>query len=201
MDNLPGTDNSEKLNAIIAACKAGDTKSQRALIQYFIGYVKSICLRYSSNNEDAEEMINDTFMKVFSNIDRYTSGQSFKAWIRTITVNTAIDRYRKNIRQPIFEKIENVQKEDVNQDIIESISADEILEMVRQLTPGYRIVFSMYAIDGYTHKEIAQKLGISEGTSKSNLQDARRKLKAMILKHNPGLFYAYELKNTTTNEE
>jgi RNA polymerase sigma-70 factor (ECF subfamily) len=116
-------------------------------------------------------------------------------------VNTAIDAYRKNKQSPDYENLEDVQLPDLNGDAISSISAEEILTLVQQLSPVYRIVFSLYVIDGYSHKEIAEKLGIKEGTSKSNLQDARKRLQSMILKLNPNLYSAYELKTLHKNED
>jgi RNA polymerase sigma-70 factor (ECF subfamily) len=175
--------------------------AQRALIKHYFGYVKSICLRYSNDDQDADEILNDSFLKVFSNLLKYDKSQPFKGWIRTITVNTAIDHYRKSIRIPENESIDNLQVFDLDADIIDQLSAEEILQMVRSLTPAYRMVFSLYAIEGYSHKEIAEFLGIKEGTSKSNLQDARRKLQAMMFKQNPTLYSAYEMKKSTRDEE
>jgi RNA polymerase sigma-70 factor (ECF subfamily) len=166
--------------------------------------VKSISLRYSSDDQDAEEILNDSFLKVFNNLDKYNEAQAFKGWLRTIVINTAIDYFRKNKLRPVFELYEEVEKQHIinsDEDIISRISAEEILTLVRQLSPAYRMVFSMYVIDGYAHKEIAEKLGIKEGTSKSNLQDARRKLQFMILKVYPKLYSAYELKTVPQNEE
>jgi RNA polymerase sigma-70 factor, ECF subfamily len=193
--------NSEDQDSVIAACKSDDPKAQRALIKLHYGYVKSISLRYSTDNEIADEILNDSFLKVFNNIHKYDEKQAFKGWLRTIVVNTAIDYYRKNIHVPDYDNLEHINIADLNEDVISSISAEEILDLVRRLSPVYRMVFSLYVMDGYTHKEIAEKLGIKEGTSKSNLQDARKKLQSMILKLNPNLYSAYELKTLRTNEE
>ena len=145
--------------------------------------------------------MNESFLKVFNNLHKYDEKQAFKGWLRTIVVNTAIDAYRKNKQSPDYENLEDVQLPDLNGDAISSISAEEILTLVQQLSPVYRIVFSLYVIDGYSHKEIAEKLGIKEGTSKSNLQDARKRLQSMILKLNPNLYSAYELKTLHKNED
>lgn len=193
--------NNEELNGIIASCRRNDSKAQRALIQQYYGYVKSICLRYTSDDQDADEILNDSFLKVLSHINLYDSAQPFKSWVRKITVNTAIDHYRKMLREVEKDSIDNLQIAETDVNIIERISAEEILAMVRRLSPAYRMVFSMFVLDGYSHKEIAEMLGIQEGTSKSNLQDARRKLQGMIMKHNPGLYNAYAMKNSTRNEE
>lgn len=192
---------SDDAKSIIDACRLNNASAQRALIKMYYGYVKSIALRYSSNDDSAGEILNDSFLKVFQNINKYDEKQVFKAWIRTITVNTAIDYYRKNSQTPFFEEFEDQQIIDIDKDVISHISAEEILQLVRQLTPAYRTVFSLYVIDGYTHKEIAEKLGIQEGTSKSNLQDARKKLQKMLLKTNPTLYSAYELKSLPSDEK
>jgi RNA polymerase sigma-70 factor, ECF subfamily len=196
--------NPDNPESVIAACMRNNTSAQHALIRHYYGYVKSISLRYSSNDQDAEEILNDSFLKVFLNLDKYDDKKAFKSWLRTIVVNTAIDYFRRNRQQPVltaYEEIEKQQQIDFNEDIISAISAEEILALVRQLSPVYRMVFSMYVIDGYPHKEIAEKLGIKEGTSKSNLQDARRKLQEMISKVYPKLYTAYELKSVPQNEE
>ena len=190
-------------DSVIAACKLNNTSAQHALIRIFYGYVKSISLRYSSDDQDAEEILNDSFLKVFNNLDKYNDTQAFKGWLRTIVVNTAIDYFRKNRQKPVFTPYEEIETQhivDMSEDIIGSISAEEILALVRQLSPVYRMVFSLYVIDGYPHKEIAEKLGIKEGTSKSNLQDARRKLQYMISKVYPKLYTAYELKTLPADE-
>lgn len=198
----PGKNNfgSGDLEEIIAACRQNEPRAQHSLIRMYFGYVKSICLRYSSNDPDADELVNDSFLKVFRHIGTYDSKQPFKGWIRSITIHTAIDYYRKSLRQPSTESLDQIPEEAVSESILDQISAEEILAMVRQLSPVYRMVFSMYVMDGYTHKEIAEQLGIREGTSKSNLQDARLRLQAMILKHNPTLYAAYEMKKSTPNE-
>ncbi|MEI8046573.1 MAG: RNA polymerase sigma factor [Bacteroidota bacterium] len=192
--------NPNEPESVIAACKRGDASAQRVLVKMYFGYVKSIALRYSSDNELAGEILNESFLKVFNNLHKYDDNQAFKGWLRTIVVNTAIDSYRKNKQLPQHENLDNVELADINEDALSSISAEEILTLVQQLSPVYRMVFSLYVIDGYSHKEIAEKLGIKEGTSKSNLQDARKKLQSMILKLSPNLYSAYELKTVPQDE-
>jgi RNA polymerase sigma-70 factor, ECF subfamily len=193
--------NPEDPESVIAACKRENASAQRALIKLYYGYVKSIALRYSSNNDLAAEILNDSFLKIFNNLHKYDEKQAFKGWLRTITVNTAIDYYRKNSQLPDYEDLDNVHVADITEDAVSRISSEEILGLVQKLSPAYRMVFSLYVIDGYTHKEIAEKLGIKEGTSKSNLQDARLKLQSMILKLNSNQQSAYELKTLPYNEE
>ena len=146
MDEQLSSYNLDDQDQIIAACKNGDSVAQRTLIRHYFGYVKSICLRYSSNNQDAEEIINDSFFKILNSLDKYQINQSFKGWIRTIAINTAIDHYRKNIRRPVFEDVENLKVEDFDNDIIDSISADEILSMIQK--PFTSVSFGFYNVRG-----------------------------------------------------
>jgi RNA polymerase sigma-70 factor (ECF subfamily) len=192
--------NPDDTDSILSACLGKDPNAQRALIRLYYGYAKSICMRYSSDDQAAEEILNDSFLKVFNNLHKYDSSHHFKTWLRSIVVNTSIDYYRKSLHETAFLNSEGLEFTDLKEDVISKISAEEILSLVRNLSPAYRTVFTLYVIDGYTHREIAEMLGIREGTSKSNLQDARRRLQAMILKVNPQLYYAYELKTLRPNE-
>lgn len=190
----------DDLDSVIAFCLKKDPRAQKALIKLFYGYTKSISSRYSGTKEETEEIINDSFLKVFNNLSKYDHTLPFKAWLRTIVVNTAIDSYRRNQKYAHQVDIEEVELVDLNDDIITKISAEEILVLIQQLTPAYRMVFTLYVIEGYNHKEIAQLLGIKEGTSKSNLQDARKKLQQSIKKMYPHLYMAYTLKSNKINE-
>lgn len=166
-----------------------------------MGYAKSICARYTSNQQEAEEILNERFLKVFLHLKKYDSKQPFKAWLRTIFVNTAIDFYRKNQKYQLQTDLEEgLQVQEVDESIISRISADEILQLIQQLPPGYRIVFTMYVIDGYNHREIGNILGIQEGTSKSNLRSARQKLQRMIKQAYPDLYQIYALKTSKLDE-
>lgn len=166
-----------------------------------MGYAKSICARYTSNQQEAEEILNEGFLKVFLHLKKYDSKQPFKAWLRTIFVNTAIDFYRKNQKYQLQTDLEEgLQVQEVDESIISRISADEILQLIQQLPPGYRIVFTMYVIDGYNHREIGNILGIQEGTSKSNLRSARQKLQRMIKQAYPDLYQIYALKTSKLDE-
>jgi RNA polymerase sigma-70 factor (ECF subfamily) len=190
----------DDLPSVIAACLEMDQLAQKALIKLFFGFAKSISLRYSSNEYEAEEIINDGFMKVFDNLSRYDHSQPFKAWLRTIMINTSIDYFRKTQKYRFQVDIYDVDVSDFSYDIISKISADEILGLVQKLPPSYRMVFTLYVVDGYTHREIADMMGIKEGTSKSNLQDARRKLQLMIKDNFPHLHLAYGIKINKFNE-
>lgn len=179
-------------DSVLEACKNNIAEAQKLLIKQYIGFAKGLCRRYAGNDQVAEEILNDSFLKVFTNLKQYDNAQPFKAWLRTVVVRTAIDYYRKSLKDSFFADRETIQVPDIAEDVVSKISAEEILQMVQRLSPAYRLVFTLFVIDGYSHKEIAQLLGIKEGTSKSNLQDARLRLQAMILKANPHFQYAYE---------
>lgn len=189
------------LESIILACIDENQQAQKSLVKMFYGYSKSIAMRYSSSIEEAEEIINDSFLKVFNNLIKYDHTLSFKAWLRTIVVNTSIDYFRKSKKALHQVELANIDIEFIDIDIISKISADEILQLIQQLTPAYRMVFSLYVIEGYNHREIAELLGIKEGTSKSNLQDARKKLQQMIKQTYPYLHSIYSFNKNKINEQ
>jgi RNA polymerase sigma-70 factor (ECF subfamily) len=190
----------DDLASVLQACLAGDDRAQRSLISQFLGYAKSICQRYTAHPHETEEIINEGFLKVFTHLDRYDPTQPFKAWLRTILVNTAVDYYRKQQKWAHQLSLDELEVIDWNDDVISAISAQEILEMVQQLPPAYRMVFTLFVVEGYSHREIADLLSIQEGTSKSNLRDARRKLQLMIKLHYPALYQQYTWPNKRYNE-
>lgn len=172
--------NEDSLDEIIEGCKAENEDAQRMLYKQFFGYAKSIALRYTAADVEAEEIMNDGFLKIFKNIHHYDFAQPFKAWFRRILINTAIDYYRKKQKYAIISHPEQLPEVAFNDNVIDQMSAAEIMTLVRKLTPAYRTVFMMYVVDGYNHREIAELLNINEGTSKSNLAKARAKLQEMI---------------------
>lgn len=175
----------EKEQHLILACINKERWAQRQLYETFYGKMMGVCLRYATNEEDARDILHEGFIKVFKNLNRYKPGTSLGAWIRRIMINTAIDFYRKSIRRRT-EDLENAQHASVvGPDPISNCSAQEIMQAVQKLSPAYRAVFNLYAIEGYAHKEIAEQLGISESTSRSNLVKARSKLKAMLASKYP----------------
>ncbi len=179
------------LAAVISDCLANNAIAQQWLIKNFGAYVKSIVIRYLKNEEQQEEAMNDVFLKVFNNLNKYDANQVFKAWLRTITVNTSLDYYRKekeNYTKSVEDLQYNEQPVSLDESAMSKLSAQEILRVIQMLPPGYKMVFNLYAIDGFTHAEIASKLGIKEGTSKSNLQDARKKLQRLLVEHYPDRF-------------
>lgn len=170
---------------LITACINKERWAQQQLYETYYGKMMGVCLRYATNDEDARDIMHEAFIKVFKNLGKYKPGTSLGAWIRRIMINTAIDFYRKSIRRRT-EDLENAQHRSViGPDPISNCSAQEIMKAVQQLSPAYRAVFNLYAIEGYAHKEIASQLGISESTSRSNLVKARSKLKAMLASKYP----------------
>lgn len=190
----------DDLTSVLKACLAGDSRAQRTLIGQYLGYAKSICQRYTAHAQETDEIINESFLKVFTHLDRYDPMQPFKAWLRTILVNTAVDYFRKNQKWASQLSTDEVDVADWSDDIIAAISAQEILAMVQQLPPAYRMVFTLFVVEGYSHREIADLLGIQEGTSKSNLRDARRKLQTMIKQQYPILYKQYTWPHQRFNE-
>ncbi|MCT8339412.1 sigma-70 family RNA polymerase sigma factor [Flavobacteriaceae bacterium TK19130] len=167
------------LEELIQRCKEQDRKAQAQLYQQFSGVLFSICLRYSPNKTEAEDNLQDAFITIFKKIGQYTGKGSFEGWLKRVTVNTVLQKYRK---QKVYDIKDEAQLEQPEEVIVEtdSVPLKFLLEIIQELPERYRLVFSMYVLDGYTHKEIAELLGISDGTSKSNLARARNILKEKI---------------------
>ncbi len=168
-------------NTLIAACKNKDRKAQKALYQFYFGYAFKICLRYANNREEAIELVNDGFMKVFNKLHLYEKDYTFKTWLCRVMINTAIDHYRIKIKKLRMEELEKADKLGSKEDILSALQYQDLVKLVQKLSIAYRTVFNLFVIDGYSHSEIAEKLSISEGTSKSNLFKARQQLKEMII--------------------
>lgn len=169
---------------LINQCLKNNPLAQRTLYDKYSKKFFAICLRYCKYEEDAQDILQNGFIKIFTKLDTFNHSGSFEGWMKRIITNTAIEFYRKNIN---FQDIEDIHVQNDNA-IIETstIDLDTFLKIIQKLPDGYRIVFNMYAIEGFNHKEIAQKLNISEGTSKSQLSRARAILQKKIeeLNHN-----------------
>ena len=156
---------------------------QEELYNRFSSKMYAVCLRYAGNGEDAQDVLQDGFVKIYKNLSRFRGEGSFEGWIRRIFVNTAIEHLRrKTYLKPIADKEENTipYKEKT---ALDRLGEKDILNLIRELSPGYRTVFNLYVVEGYTHKEIGDILGISEGTSKSQLARARMILQDMVINH------------------
>jgi RNA polymerase sigma-70 factor (ECF subfamily) len=161
----------------------GNRKMQYELYQRFAPKMYGVCLRYAANAEEAEDILQEGFIKVFRKLDSFRSEGSFEGWIRRIFVNTSIEHFRrKNYLQPITER-EEATVEGKYLSVLDDLAERDIIGLVQQLSPGYRTVFNMYVVEGYTHREIADSLGISEGTSKSQLSRAKLILQNLVQTH------------------
>lgn len=166
--------------SLITACARKERWAQKVLYEEYYSRMMGVCLRYSNDEEEALDVLHEGFIKVFKHIGKYQPGTSLSAWIRRIMVNTAIDYYRKSIRRRT-EDIEQAYSLSTDEaDAVSRCTEKEILEAVQQLSPAYRAVFNLYVIEGYSHREIAEMLDITESTSRSNLVKARSKLQALL---------------------
>jgi len=167
---------------LIKDCKKGVRKAQKALYEKYSARMFAVSLRYLKNEVEAEDVMVTALMKVFKHLDSFKGKGSFEGWIRRIVVNEALTVLRKK-KDKYFEEIENADFYPEYQLTEAHLEADDLLKMVAQLPTGYRTVFNLYAIEGYSHKEIAEKLGVSVSTSKSQLNRARNLLKKAVQKH------------------
>ncbi|QRR02535.1 RNA polymerase sigma factor [Dyadobacter sandarakinus] len=174
--------NSAVLQELLDGCLQKNRRSQELLYKQFYGYAMSICLRYTRNREEAKEILNDGFFKVFTKLESFDSSRPFKTWLGRIMINTALDHYRQEVRRDVMDDVEAAEQVSVDETVISKLAHDELVALIQKLTPSYRIVFSLYVIDGYTHEEIAEQLKITVGASKSNLSRAREKLREMLSK-------------------
>jgi RNA polymerase sigma factor (sigma-70 family) len=171
----------EELHQLIGGCIRKDRGSQKMLYKAFYGFSMGICLRYANNREEAAEVMNQGFFKVFTRIDTYDTTRPFKAWLGKIMTNVSIDYYRANLKMAYAEDLDKAENVTDGELPDRKLNYEDLLAMVQRLPNAYRTVFNLYAIEGYTHEEIGEMLDISSGTSKSNLHKARQKLKQMIL--------------------
>ena len=165
---------------LIQACVRKERWAQKWLYEEHYGKMMAVCLRYANNPDEALDILHEGFIKVFKHIDQYQPGTSLTAWIRRIMVNTSIDYYRKTIRRRTEDLEQAYSLQTTDPDAISQCTEKEILETIQQLSPAYRAVFNLYVIEGFSHKEIAEALEITESTSRSNLVKARMKLQAML---------------------
>jgi RNA polymerase sigma-70 factor (ECF subfamily) len=171
----------QNIDDLINGCKAGNRKAQEQLYRSYYRAMINLCLRYTKTEHDALEVLNTGFYKVFKNIHRYNTAQAtLYTWIRTIIINSCLDFIKANQYRSETGELDQADTIHIQPAIIAKMSADDILQLVRQLPPATQAVFNLYVIEGYNHIEIAKLAGISEGTSKWHLSEARKKLQAMI---------------------
>lgn len=170
---------------ILEGCRKGKRKYQQMLYEQMYGKMMVVCLRYAKSSDEALDAFQDAFIKVFNKLDTFDGTGSFEAWIKRIMINTSIDQLRRNKRYHEMYTIEDniltdYEAEDLEEDLLDKVNFDDLLLAVQDLSPGYRSVFNLYVVDGFSHQEIADKLRISVGTSKSNLAKAKHNLKKIL---------------------
>ena len=166
---------------LLERCQTNDRLSQEQLYRLYYNYGMTVASRYASNRDDASEIMNDAFVRAMQNLDKYKREYPFKAWFGRILVNCAINHYRRfTVHRIDTQSITYAEEQSFDSNVLSHLSAQDILRLVQQLPQAYRLAFNLYAIEGFSHAEIAEKLGITEGTSKSNLFKARAKLMQMI---------------------
>ena len=179
--NINPTDLLERTTQLIQGCIDGDRPSQNNLYEQFAPKMFGVCMRYSKNREEAEEILQEGFVQVFKSLHNFKYAGSFEGWVRKIMVYCAIQHYRAKPKMHPVVDIENYPEKEIdNEDIIAMLSKKELLKMVQALPPAYRLIFNLYIFEGLKHREIAEQLGISEGTSKSNFFDAKLLLKKAV---------------------
>lgn len=167
---------------LILLCVKGDAKAQKQLYDQYSKLMFGICLRYSNTYDEAKDILQDGFVKVFTRIGQFSFQGSFEGWMKRVFVNTALEYYRSQKNHMYHEDVNAAFEQPHHDYTIDRISRKEILDMIQCMAPGYRNVLNLYIIEGYSHAEIAEMLGINEGTSKSQLSRARILLQQAILK-------------------
>lgn len=173
---------------LLEPCIRGERRAQERLYSLLAPQLYGLCMRYATDDDDAQEILQMGFIKVFKSISSFRGEGSFEGWIRRIMVNTAIGNYNKRKGSQVLVDLDAVQDLAASSFEMEGLEAQDLLKLIRQLPEGFRMVFNMYAIEGYSHKEIAEVLVISEGTSKSQLSRARVWLKEKIKVMEGGLY-------------
>ncbi len=173
--------NKELLTNIINKCKSNDQMAQKDLYLLFADKLMAVSMRYSSDIAKAKDLVQDTFIQIFTKIDTYDSARgSFKSWITRILINIALQRFRKHKKILLTNDIQVLDQEDYSINGLEQLLAEDLFHMINQLPEGSKIVFNLYEIEGYKHKEIGAKLGISASTSRAHLTRAKRMLRAQL---------------------
>jgi len=160
-------------NDLIKGCINRDSRMQEELYNRFAPKMYAVCLRYSNNTDDAQDLLQEGFIKIFKNLDRFRAEGSFEGWVRRVFINTSIEHYRRKVNLFSTSEKEQTLIQDSSWNALDKLAEKDIIKLVQELSPGYRTVFNMYAIEGFSHKEIGGILGISEGTSKSQLARAK----------------------------
>ncbi|HEY9048987.1 MAG TPA: sigma-70 family RNA polymerase sigma factor [Ohtaekwangia sp.] len=172
-----------KEHELIQGCLKRDRNAQKRLYDTYSSKMYGLCYRYVKDSMEAEDILVTAFMKVFDKIEQFKNEGSFEGWIRRIIVNEALTHLRRNRSMYLETDLEQADREPDYDNLSDHLETEDLLNLIQELPAGYRIVFNMYAIDGYSHKEIAEQLGISENTSKSQLSRARVYLQKKLVEH------------------
>lgn len=170
----------EPIEKLVKSCIKGNSSAQEELYKMFASKMFGVCLLYTKDYDAAKDVLQEGFVKVFNKLDTFRFDGSFEGWVRRIMVNTALERYRKNYYLYATSDIDDYKEDLSYEDVTAQLSADDLLKLIYELSPQYQTVFKLYAIEGYSHKEIGDMLEISEGTSKSNLSRARKILQDKV---------------------
>lgn len=173
----------DNIENIIKGCRRKESVAQKLLYEEYSGCMFGVCLRYSGSKQDAEDILHEGFLKIFEKIGQFKSRGSFVGWMRKIMVNTALEKYRNQYRVVQMNDDTKGFEQVSHEDLTENLTVKELMNFIQDLSPQYRLVFNMYAIEGFSHKEISTTLNISEGTSKSNLSRARTILQEKVKIH------------------
>ncbi len=166
---------------LLTLCKDGDRHACKQLFDLYSGKMMALCYRFSRDRNEAEDILQEGFVRVFTKLHLYKGVGSFESWMKKVIVNTALKYRDKNIRRHQYSEIDNLHVFDNTPNVIEELSKDEILKLIQELPDGYRAVFNLYVIEGYSHKDIGQLLNIGESTSRSQLVKARKLLKQKFM--------------------
>lgn len=178
----PKDDKVALYNQLIESCKNNDRDAQYKLYNLLSGKMFAVCLRYAKHREAAEDLLQEGFVKVFTNIEKFRGEGSFEGWVRRIVVNTAIEHYRKSTKMYPIVNIDDLNKNIPWTNTSDELELEDLMNLINKLSQGYKTIFNLYVVEGYAHKEIAEMLEISEGTSKSQLARARYLLMEMVKK-------------------
>lgn len=170
---------------LIKKCASGDSLAQKTFYEKFAGKMMGVCLRYTKDYEEAQDVMQDAFIKIFGKLAKYEKKGSLEGWVRRIVVNTALDSYRKGKKHQQNVGVDTVDYLlETKTFIIEELNANDLLAVIKTIPAGYQMVFNLFAIEGYSHKEIAEKLSITESTSKSQYSRARKLLRDLLVEKN-----------------
>ena len=168
---------------LITGCLKGKDLHQEVLYKRYFSFAMSVCIRYTKDRNEAMEIVNDSYMKVLENLGDYDSTKSFKAWYSRILVNTSIDNYRRNLKHTSSVSIDNIAETGEPEPEIDiELSVNDILKIISQLPENYRLTFSLFEIEGYSHEEIGKLLGVTTSTSRSNLSRAKKMVREIYIK-------------------